>query len=81
MLSNLMRTTLALIAHDQRKKEMVSFCLKHLKQLARLSLIATGRPAAGSPKRPACRWNVSYRAPPAEISRSPPASQPARCRA
>jgi len=34
--------TLALIAHDQKKNEMVEFCRRHRAQLARLALIATG---------------------------------------
>src|SRR5258708_27105503 len=41
-----MQTPLALIAHDHRKKEMVSFCMKYHKQLVRLSLIATGATGA-----------------------------------
>lgn len=34
--------TLALIAHDQKKDELVDFCRRHREQLATLSLIATG---------------------------------------
>jgi methylglyoxal synthase len=41
-----MQTTLALIAHDHRKKEMVSFCMKYHQHLMRLSLIATGSTGA-----------------------------------
>lgn len=34
--------TLALIAHDGKKDDLVEFCLRHRQQLSGLSLIATG---------------------------------------
>jgi methylglyoxal synthase len=34
--------TLALIAHDEKKQEMVDFCQRHRSKLSRLKLIATG---------------------------------------
>jgi methylglyoxal synthase len=34
--------TLALVAHDEKKADMVRFCQRHREPLARLSLIATG---------------------------------------
>lgn len=34
--------TLALIAHDEKKSEIVAFCQRHRAQLANLKLIATG---------------------------------------
>jgi len=34
--------TLALIAHDGKKDDLVEFCLRHQEQLAALDLIATG---------------------------------------
>ena len=34
--------TLALIAHDGKKEEMVAFCRQHRSKLAKLKLIATG---------------------------------------
>jgi methylglyoxal synthase len=34
--------TLALIAHDQKKDEIVAFCQRHRSKLAHLTLIATG---------------------------------------
>jgi methylglyoxal synthase len=37
-----MQKVLALIAHDQKKQEMVEFCTKWHSKLSRLSLIATG---------------------------------------
>jgi methylglyoxal synthase len=37
-----MQKSLALVAHDQKKKEIIAFCLKHQVRLSRLSLIATG---------------------------------------
>src|SRR5438034_1236636 len=33
--------TLALIAHDQKKDELVDFCRRHREQIAKLTLIAT----------------------------------------
>jgi methylglyoxal synthase len=38
--------TLALIAHDQKKDEMVEFCKRHREQLSLLSLLATGTTGA-----------------------------------
>ena len=37
-----MQKVLALIAHDQKKKELIDFCGKWQPRLSRLSLIATG---------------------------------------
>jgi len=37
-----MQKVLALIAHDQKKQEMIDFCTKWHAKLSRLSLIATG---------------------------------------
>jgi methylglyoxal synthase len=37
-----MQKVLALIAHDQKKKEMIDFCTKWQPKLSRISLIATG---------------------------------------
>ena len=34
--------TLALIAHDEKKEEMVAFCQRHRSKLSHLKLIATG---------------------------------------
>lgn len=34
--------TLALIAHDEKKAEIVAFCQRHREQLSKLKLIATG---------------------------------------
>lgn len=34
--------TLALIAHDEKKDEIVAFCLRHRSKLSHLKLIATG---------------------------------------
>ena len=34
--------TLALVAHDEKKEEMVRFCQRHRQRLAGVSLIATG---------------------------------------
>jgi methylglyoxal synthase len=34
--------TLALVAHDQKKDEMVKFCQRHREKLTKLKLIATG---------------------------------------
>ena len=39
-------TTLALIAHDEKKNELVDFCVKHREKLAKLKLIATGTTGA-----------------------------------
>ena len=36
--------TLALIAHDEKKNEIVAFCQRHREQLAKLKLIATEPP-------------------------------------
>jgi len=33
---------LALIAHDEKKDDLVAFCLRHRDELARLTLVATG---------------------------------------
>lgn len=38
--------TLALIAHDQKKDDLVGFCRRHREQLAALDLIATGTTGA-----------------------------------
>jgi methylglyoxal synthase len=35
-------TTLALIAHDRKKPDLVAFCLRHRDTLARHELVATG---------------------------------------
>jgi methylglyoxal synthase len=37
---------LALIAHDDKKDDMVAFCRRHRERLARLTLIATGTTGA-----------------------------------
>ena len=37
-----LRGTLALIAHDRKKDELVEFCTRHRELLARFELIATG---------------------------------------
>jgi methylglyoxal synthase len=37
-----MQKALALVAHDQKKRELIDFCVRHHGRLTRLSLIATG---------------------------------------
>jgi len=39
------RKRIALIAHDHKKEEMVAFCLRHEKTLARHELVGTGTTA------------------------------------
>jgi methylglyoxal synthase len=41
MPSNL-KNTIALIAHDQKKKDLIDFCEKHKERFEQFSLIATG---------------------------------------
>jgi methylglyoxal synthase len=39
-------STLALIAHDRKKPELIAFCLRHRETLARHELVATGTTGA-----------------------------------
>jgi methylglyoxal synthase len=43
--SDLVKKTIALIAHDGKKAEMVNFALEHQKTIAKFNLVATGTTA------------------------------------
>ena len=42
MTESLTRPTLALVAHDQKKADLVDFAVQHAERLARFNLVATG---------------------------------------